>query len=93
MEFHKTINLLDNKPSQPTKFKAKDWVDTNYDSRKTCKTNSQIKFKTTMLKSSFRDFSDAYILVKRTITLIEQGVDAVVIIAALNASALSVSNQ
>ena len=32
-------------------------------------TNSQIKFKTSMLKSSLCDYSDAYILVKRTITV------------------------
>ena len=31
--------------------------------------NSQIKFKTTMLKSSLCDYSDAYILVKGTITV------------------------
>ena len=30
--------------------------------------NSHIKFKTTMLKSSLCDYSDAYILVKREIT-------------------------
>ena len=35
--------------------------------------NSQIKFKTTMLKSSLGDYSDAYILVKGTITLFGQG--------------------
>ena len=31
--------------------------------------NSQIKFKTTMLKSSLCDYSDAYILVKGKITI------------------------
>ena len=31
--------------------------------------NSQIKFKTTMLKSSLCDYSNAYILVKGTITV------------------------
>ena len=31
-------------------------------------TNSQIKFKTLMLKSSLCDYSDAYILVKGNIT-------------------------
>ena len=38
----------------------------NDDVRGTCNTNSQIKFKTTMLKSSF--YSDVYILAKRTNT-------------------------
>ena len=32
-------------------------------------TNSQIKFKTSMLKSSLCNYSDAYILVKGTITV------------------------
>ena len=31
--------------------------------------NSQIKFKTTMIKSSLCDYSDAYIVVKGTITV------------------------
>ena len=42
--------------------------------------NSQIKFKTTMLKSSLCDYSDAYILVKGTITVNNTAaVDAAVI--------------
>ena len=43
--------------------------------RGTCHTNSQIKFKTSMLKSSFCDSSDAYILVKGTITITGEGAD------------------
>ena len=35
-------------------------------------TNSQIKFETSMLRSSLRDFSDAYILFKGTITIAAQ---------------------
>ena len=38
--------------------------------------SSQIKFKTTMLKSSLCDYSDAYILVKGTITITGAGADA-----------------
>ena len=37
--------------------------------------NSQIKFKTSMLKSSFCDSSDANILVKGTITITGEGAD------------------
>ena len=29
MEYQKTVNLLHNKPNQPTKFKTKNWVDDN----------------------------------------------------------------
>ena len=35
-------------------------------------TNSQIKFETSMLRSSLSDFSDAYILFKGTITIAAQ---------------------
>ena len=41
-----------------------------------CNTNSDIRFKTTKLKSSLRDYSDAYILVKGTITITRAGADA-----------------
>ena len=51
------------------KFKTKNWVEVNDESRGTYNFNSQIKFKTSMLKSSFCDYSDAYILVKGTITV------------------------
>ena len=40
----------------------------NDESRGTNDANSEIKFKATMLKSSFCDYSDAYIHVKRTVT-------------------------
>ena len=33
MEDQKIINLLDNTPNQPPKFKSKTWVETNVDSR------------------------------------------------------------
>ena len=59
--------MLDNTLNEPSKFRTKKWVEIN-ESRRTCSTNSQIKFKTTMLKSSLCDYSDAYIFVKGTIT-------------------------
>ena len=69
MEYQKIINLLDNTPNQPTKFRTKDWVEINDDTRGTCNINIQTKFKTSMLKSSLCDYSDAYILVSGTITM------------------------
>ena len=69
IEYQKTINLLDNTPSQPTKFKTKNWVEINDDACQTYNTDSQIKFKDSMLRSSLCDYSDAYILVKGTITI------------------------
>ena len=69
MEFQKIKNLLDNTPSQPTKFRTKNWVEINNDSGGMYNTNSRIKFKTSMLRSSLCDCSDAYILVKGTISV------------------------
>ena len=70
MEYQKIPNLLhDASSNQPSKFKTKNWVEINDESRGTYNVNSQIKFKTTMLKSSLCDYSDAYILVKGTITV------------------------
>ena len=71
MEYQKIINLLDNTPNQPTKFRRKNWVEVNYDACGTDNTDSQIKFKTSMLRSSLCDYSDAYILVSGTITVAE----------------------
>ena len=67
MEYQKIINLLDNTPNQPTKFRTKQWVEINDKLRGTYNTNSQIRFKTSILRSSLCDYSDAYILVKGTI--------------------------
>ena len=63
------MNLLDDESNQPSKFKIKNWIEINDKSRGTYNVNSQIKFKTTMLKSSLCDYSDAYVLVKGTITI------------------------
>ena len=47
---YKKINLLGNTPNQPTKFRTKNWVEINYDSRGTYNTISQIKVKISMLR-------------------------------------------
>ena len=44
MEYQKIINLLDNTPIQPTKFRTNNWVEINNDARRTYNTNSEIKF-------------------------------------------------
>ena len=76
MEYQKIANLIDDTPNQPSKFRTRNWVEINYESRGLYNVNSQIKFKTTMLKSSLCDYSDAYILVKGTITITGRGADA-----------------
>ena len=57
-------------------FKTKNWVEIIDDARGMKSTNSQTKLKSTMLKSSLCDYIDAYILLKRTITITAAGADA-----------------
>ena len=45
MEYQKVINLLDVTPNQPTKFRTKNLVEINDDSRGTYNTNCQINLK------------------------------------------------
>ena len=76
MEYQKIANLIDDTSNQPSKCRTKIWVEINDESRGAYNVNSQIKFKTTMLKSSLCDYSDAYILVKGKITITGAGADA-----------------
>ena len=70
MEYQKIANLIeDNTLNQPSKFRTRNWIEINDESRGAYNVHCQIKFKTTMLKSSLCDCSDAYILVKGTISI------------------------
>ena len=69
MEYQKIANLMDDTSNQPSKFRTRNWVEINDESRGAYNVNSQIKFKTTILKSSLCDYSDAYILVKGAISV------------------------
>ena len=64
MEYQKIINLLDNTSNRPSKFRTKSCVEINEESRGTYNSNSQIKFKTTML-----NLVCVVIVVKGTITV------------------------
>ena len=64
--------MLDNTRNQPAKFRTKNWVEINDDLRGTYNTNSQIKFKTSVFRSSFCDYIDAYTLVKGTIKYLKK---------------------
>ena len=55
MEYQKIINLLGNTSNQLSKFRTKNWIEINDQSRGVYNTNSDIRFKTTMLKSSLCD--------------------------------------
>ena len=69
MEYQKLVNFLNDKSNQPSKFRTRNWVEINDEARGTYSPNKQIKFKTSMLRSSLCDYSDAYILVKGNITV------------------------
>ena len=68
MEYQKIANLLNDESNQPSKFRTRNWVEINDESRGTY-TSNDIKFKTTMLRSNLCDYADAYILVNGTITI------------------------
>ena len=55
MEYQKIINLLENTPYQPSKFRTKNWVEVNDKSCGTYNVNSQNKFRNSMLRSSLCD--------------------------------------
>ena len=76
MEYKNITNLLDDSSNKTSKFRTRNWIEINDESRGTYNDDKQIKFKTAMLKSSLCDYSDAYILVKGKITITGAGNDA-----------------
>ena len=75
MEYQKIANLLDNASNQPSKFRTRNWVEINDESRGTY-TGNDIRFKSTMLRSNLCDYADAYILVNGRIWITGAGDDA-----------------
>ena len=69
MEYQKIANMLDDASNKTSKFKTKNWAEINDESRGTYDVDSKIKFKSTTLKSSLCNYSDAYIHVKGAITV------------------------
>ena len=62
-------NLVHNLAEEIHKIKCKHGHYLLYHLREICNTNCKTKFKTMMLKSNLCSYSDAYILVKGTITV------------------------
>ena len=60
--------MLESTSDNLSKFKTRNWVEINDESRENY-ANSDIRFKTTMLRSNLCDYADSYILVKGTITI------------------------
>ena len=52
MDYQKIINLLGNISNQLSKFRIKNWIEINDQSRGLYNTNIEIRFKTTMSESS-----------------------------------------
>ena len=59
MEYQTVINLLDNISNQLSKFRTKNWIEINDQSREVYNINSDIRSKTTTLKSSLCYYSNA----------------------------------
>ena len=88
MEYQKIINFLDNTTNQPSKFRTRNWFEMNDESRGVFNDDiaddnndykNNIKFKASMIKSRLCDYSDACILVKRTIRVLNTAPDGAVV--------------
>ena len=75
MEYQKIENLLESTSDNLSKFRTRNLVQINDGSRGNY-ANSDIRFKTTMLRSNLCDYTDSYILVKGTITITGAGANA-----------------
>ena len=69
MEYQKPIDLLDNTINQPSEFRTRNLLEINDESWRTYNVSNQVKFKTSMIRSSLHDYTDACIHVKGTITV------------------------
>ena len=77
MEYDKLNNLLlseDSESEKLSKFVTREYVRVNSLSN-TFNENKSIRFKTPILRSNLCDYSDVYILVKGTITVMAPGVN------------------
>ena len=72
MELQKIGNFLDitSDNKDLPKFVAKKWIEVYDQSKGNCDINKEIRIKTSMLRSDLCNFSDAYMVVKRTITIV-----------------------
>ena len=69
MEYQKIVHLLDDTTNQPSKkLRTRNWVEIN-DESKVKHDNSNIRFKTSMIRSNLRHYNNACILVKGNIAV------------------------
>ena len=69
MEYKNIANLLGNTSDQPSKFRTRNWIEINVESRGIYPANKKINFKTSMLRCSLCDYSDAHILARGNISV------------------------
>ena len=69
MKFRKITSFLDttSDDNDLPRFVTKKWIEVYYQSGGNCKFNKEIRIKTSMLRSDYCDFSDAYIVVNGNI--------------------------
>ena len=72
IEFQKIINFLDitSGDKDLPRFVTKKWIEIYDQSEGNSNVNKETRIKTSMLRSDLCDFSDAYIVVKGTITVL-----------------------
>ena len=70
MEFQKIVNFLDTRPNEKNlpKFTTKKWIQVYDQSERNYNPNKEIRTTISMLRSDLCDYSDAYIVLKGTIT-------------------------
>ena len=70
MEFHRTMNFLNTTSDDLSRFVTKKLIEVYDQSEGNYNVNKEIRIKTSMLRSDLCDYSDAYIVVKGTITVV-----------------------
>ena len=72
MEFQKIVNFLDTTSDDKDlpRFVTKKWIEVYDQSEGNYNVNKEIRIKTSMLRSDLCDYSNAYIVVKGTITIV-----------------------
>ena len=71
MEFQKVLNFIDTTSDNKDlpRYVTKKWIEVYDQSQENYNVIKEIRIKTSMLRSDLCDFSDAYIVVKRSITV------------------------
>ena len=72
MEFQKIVNFLDTTSDDKDlpRFVTKKWIEVYNQSAGNYNVNKEIRIETSMLRSNLCDYSEAYIVVKGTITVV-----------------------